>query len=41
LRKELFELVSEVPNDIQPYIGEFGRVSYFFMMLGGNVIPLF
>jgi hypothetical protein len=41
LDEDIFELITEVSDDVPPYVGEFGRLTYFFMMIGGKVIPLY
>jgi len=41
LDEEHRNLVSEVDENLEPFVGEFGRVTYFYMLIGGKVVPLF
>ena len=33
--------IKEISDNKQPYVDSFGRVTYFFVVLGGHVIPIY
>jgi hypothetical protein len=41
LDEEHRALIREIDNDDEPLVDHYGRVTYFYFMLGGNQLPVY
>ena len=41
LNREYSVLIKEINDQTEPYIDHFGRVTYFYIMLAGEILPIY